>query len=80
MKIRMRSESFDRELVGAVLIDQERNTVLLIDGQMMAPRDPLLRYFEVASASDAERDALRAAHFRIGGLREASSREDAASE
>ena len=76
----MRSDGFDRELVGAVLIDQERNTVLLVDGQMMAPRDPLLRYFEIVGASDAERDALRAARYRIGGLSEVGFCGDAAPE
>jgi hypothetical protein len=48
-------------LFGAVLIDQERSTILLIDGQMVGPRDRLLRCFEIAVANEGELEALRRA-------------------
>ena len=75
MRIKLRSQSFERDLVGAVLVDQERNVCLLIDGQMVGARDPLLRYFEVVAASKAERESLYEGGYRIAGLHRAMPRE-----
>jgi hypothetical protein len=73
MRIRNRYVTEAAEQFAAVVVDRDRKTVLLINGQPVEQRDPALRDYEIVEVSNAERQALRDGYYRLVGLWAASA-------